>query len=396
MKLKTGENIRNYRKKNGLTQEQLAEKLWTSPQTISRWENGTTYPDIETLPMIASFFGITVDALLGCSNKQKEMFCSDLQKSLTSATKEKDVEKTIGILREIRRNLREYQRYWFWAIYRDLWNSQLYKTESVFDEIRLLTDEIFSVCPKGDHYAVIEWMAYMENDENIDNFLDNYSSREDQSKSRLLFGRYKMREELDKIEPLRKFILWFELEHIVTAANDWQEYHCKDAAHFKWFCETQLNYLNAVNCLKPDKKHIVSGGELDLWCEQRIMLGLRYSWALAQLGETANAIDAFENTVSILEKIMSIQDDEFKLGCGSPALKGFSLDCKFHWMEKDGKEYRELCLETDGWCNWIIPTDLLRVVESDVWFEPIVIEDDRFLMLLNRFKKCIIWREIKA
>ena len=42
MKLAIGENIRNFRKKNDLTQEALADRLGVTYQSISRWENGTT------------------------------------------------------------------------------------------------------------------------------------------------------------------------------------------------------------------------------------------------------------------------------------------------------------------------------------------------------------------
>ena len=63
--LSLGNQIRSNRLRLDMTQEQLAEKFGTSPQSISRWENGTTYPDIEMLPMIASYFGTTIDTLLG-------------------------------------------------------------------------------------------------------------------------------------------------------------------------------------------------------------------------------------------------------------------------------------------------------------------------------------------
>ena len=46
MKLNLGDNIRELRKNRGWTQEQLAERVGMSPQAISRWENGTTYPDL--------------------------------------------------------------------------------------------------------------------------------------------------------------------------------------------------------------------------------------------------------------------------------------------------------------------------------------------------------------
>ena len=98
-----------------LTQEQLAEKFGTSPQAISRWEIGATYPDIEMLPMIASFFETSVDALLGATEEEKEKFCIELQQSFETAVRVKDVQKTIDIMREIRRNLKEYQHYWFWG-----------------------------------------------------------------------------------------------------------------------------------------------------------------------------------------------------------------------------------------------------------------------------------------
>ena len=49
MKLMIGENIRAYRKKHDLTQEELAERLGVTYQSVSRWENGATYPDLELL-----------------------------------------------------------------------------------------------------------------------------------------------------------------------------------------------------------------------------------------------------------------------------------------------------------------------------------------------------------
>lgn len=279
MKLNLGNQIRINRRRMNLTQEQLAEKFGTSPQAISRWEIGATYPDIEMLPMIASFFEMSVDALLGVTEEEKEKFCIELQQSFETAVRAKDVQKTIDVIREIRRNLKEYHHYWFWGLYTEIWNFRLFRDEKVLEEMRLLAEEIFSVCPKDDHWAVIDCMSYMEDDEHIDAFLDAYASREDMARSSLLFKRYKMREELDKIESVRHGILWYELSHIITAANDWQVYLCKDPNHFIWFCETQLSYLNAVNNLYPDKKHLISGGiGPDLWCVERIQLGTLFGF----------------------------------------------------------------------------------------------------------------------
>ena len=309
------------------------------------------------------------------------------------AVRAKDVQRTIEIMREIRRNLREYQNYWFFGLYHEIWNARLFREEKVLEEMRLLAEEIFYVCPKDDHYAVIECMANMEDDEHIDTFLDAYASREDMARSTLLFNRYKMREELDKIEPVRQYILWMELSHIISAANDWQKYLCKDPKHFIWFCETQLNYLNAVNNLSPDKKHMISGGDaLDLWCEERIQLGIRYTAAFAKLGKMDEAYDAFEDTIRVIEQIMAITDEEFKMDCSSPAFEGFSLDSEIHWMEKSGKEYKEISLRHNDWWNWIIPLDYQKAFKH-AWFDTMR-ADERFDALFERLDKCVVCREL--
>lgn len=73
-----GENLKALRKEKGLTQEQAAELLSVSKQSVSRWENNSTYPDIMFLPVLASFYGVTVDRLLGSDHdrnrKQIEEF----------------------------------------------------------------------------------------------------------------------------------------------------------------------------------------------------------------------------------------------------------------------------------------------------------------------------------
>ena len=142
-----------------LTQEQLAEKFGTSPQAISRWEIGATYPDIEMLPMIALFFETSVDALLGVTEEEKEKRCSELQKSFEIAVRAKDVQETVEIMREIRRNLKDYQQYWFWGMYHEIWKVRLFQDQNVLEEMRLLAEEVFRVCPKDQHYAVIGCMA---------------------------------------------------------------------------------------------------------------------------------------------------------------------------------------------------------------------------------------------
>lgn len=72
MNLQVGRNIRELRRRQGITQEKLAEKLGTTPQAVSRWESGVGYPDIELLPHIADAFGVSLDELFGKDAREKE------------------------------------------------------------------------------------------------------------------------------------------------------------------------------------------------------------------------------------------------------------------------------------------------------------------------------------
>ena len=57
-------NVAVYRKRAGMSQEDLAERLHVSRQTISKWETGQSAPDPETVVQLARLFGITTDQLL--------------------------------------------------------------------------------------------------------------------------------------------------------------------------------------------------------------------------------------------------------------------------------------------------------------------------------------------
>lgn len=59
------EKIYALRRKSGLSQEQLAEKLGVSRQAISKWEGGLSTPELDKLKALSEFFGITVDELVG-------------------------------------------------------------------------------------------------------------------------------------------------------------------------------------------------------------------------------------------------------------------------------------------------------------------------------------------
>lgn len=62
--MKIDQRIREEREKKDWTQHELAKRLHVSRQSISKWENGTAYPDIDKLLQLSELFGISLDSLV--------------------------------------------------------------------------------------------------------------------------------------------------------------------------------------------------------------------------------------------------------------------------------------------------------------------------------------------
>ncbi|CEI81625.1 MULTISPECIES: helix-turn-helix domain-containing protein [Oceanobacillus] len=62
--MEIGKQIQYYRKRDGLTQEDLAEKVYVSRNSVSNWERGNNYPDIEMLLRMSILFDVTIDHLV--------------------------------------------------------------------------------------------------------------------------------------------------------------------------------------------------------------------------------------------------------------------------------------------------------------------------------------------
>ena len=69
--MELGKKIKQLRFKAGLTQEQLAERLGIGPQSVSKWENAVSMPDITALPLLAEIFGVSIDELFDLTKEQK-------------------------------------------------------------------------------------------------------------------------------------------------------------------------------------------------------------------------------------------------------------------------------------------------------------------------------------
>ena len=83
--METKDVILELRNKAGLSQEELAEKVYVTRQAVSRWENGETTPNTETLKLLSKLFDVSINTLLGsprqlicqCCGMPLEDFCAN-------------------------------------------------------------------------------------------------------------------------------------------------------------------------------------------------------------------------------------------------------------------------------------------------------------------------------
>ena len=90
--METGNILYELRTKNGLSQDELAQKLFVTRQAVSRWENGETVPNTETLKLLSRFFDVSINTLLGSPQKLVCQCCGmPLEDSLMSREVDGDI-----------------------------------------------------------------------------------------------------------------------------------------------------------------------------------------------------------------------------------------------------------------------------------------------------------------
>ena len=104
MQLNLGNKIRELRRRDGRTQEDLADALGITSQAVSRWESGGSYPDMEIMPALANYFGVTIDELFGYHNDREKKIDAIIERINEFGIRSRDddewVDECLAILRE--------------------------------------------------------------------------------------------------------------------------------------------------------------------------------------------------------------------------------------------------------------------------------------------------------
>ena len=94
------QNLRKYRTMKNLTQEDIAEYLHVTPQSVSKWERGESYPDITFLPALANIFETSIDILIGMDTIRAEETRMNIHKKATMFQQNGDYQAAEKVYRQ--------------------------------------------------------------------------------------------------------------------------------------------------------------------------------------------------------------------------------------------------------------------------------------------------------
>ena len=148
MDINLGRIIKQLRADQSVTQEELAEYLGISFQAVSKWETGTTLPDITLLPKLAAFFGVRIDELFSVSHDDELERIDNMLKRETMTDQNFSYAKRVldGILRENPGDTEAIKRYA--KIYLSKCNTDMLSAGKMLERamtISPLDEEIFAL-----------------------------------------------------------------------------------------------------------------------------------------------------------------------------------------------------------------------------------------------------------
>ncbi len=294
MNLEFGKNLKKLRRENDLTQDELAQKLCLSTQAISRYETGAAYPDIEMLPVIAGFFGTTIDKLLGVSRdsieKRKDWYYYELRKIT-------DRKKRLELLR---REHAEFPDDW------DIVNAMMYEMIYIpecLDEMRKTISEAMNKCTDMLwRENMIFFYLRAEPDEKIAyEFIEKWSSRYNMMKIELLENFYSSRNESEKLKRVKQAILQKELNNsLFRLTGRYGEDYEKEIKD----CNTILNFLIELSENPTIEKP-------DMWVNTKLQCMLRLAnnhFMLSSAEETDRGFEVLEKAVALFENFFSLEN----------------------------------------------------------------------------------------
>lgn len=427
MKLHIGANIRALRRQADMTQEQLAEMLGVTYQSVSRWENEENYPDLELIPRIASIFEVTADTLLATTESVEERYQMHIR-ALREAAEENNTDKAADILKSIEISARDFKDQFFGDLLTAMKTYKFMKDPRIAIELKKIAEAYLKYGSTHREYLIQSLAEWVE-DDGFENFLDTYASHENLTRNALRLHRYQMRgghrKELVELEQRN---LYAKIMDICLDRHTWHtpcgmssQYSFEYIRYTTLFC---LDLLHRFNEIIPAPEYPVSGdGEVDIFVDARLYLGIRLAAVRAYENDREGMYTALEDTVSLMEKLVDMGEiltqeqmterynqrkakthecllqEVPNITCHSRTMEGYIGGVVQQWGKKWAPD-QPVCLSQFTSIHlpyymsnphpFLIHHDLTKILQSGftTWFHPFR-EEERYRALSERAGACI-------
>lgn len=362
--IQIGNRISAKRKERGITQEELATHLGVSKPAVSKWESGQTYPDILLLPVLAAYFDITVDDLIGYEAQLTKEEIRKICRRLTNSFAKENFEK---LYEECQTYLKKYFSCWELQMQMGLLllnHVSFAGSEERTKEIVLEILEIFQRIEKNSNdvnlakQAVqLQALCYLSNrqPEQAIILLENLRTPMMQPEV-LLIKAYQMNGNVDKAMEFLQGHVYVNLMSIFGAAPDFFGMYAMEPERMELFYDI---YKNLSKLFDLENLH------------PAILLNLHLTAAItyAGQGDKEKALDSIEYCIELMD-----QNDRFYL-------KGNYIFDKLEVFFEDAD------LETEApRNNETIWKDLKNAILSHPAFEQLSTEK-RFNKIKSRLEK---------
>ena len=300
MNLEFGKNLKALRHQKDLTQDELAQKLSLSVQAISRYETGAAYPDIEMLPVIAGFFGVTVDKLLGISSEARERRMDEYDTELRKIT---DRKERLALLKKQHAEFPEE-----WGIVNNMVYEMTFIPEYL-DEMREIVDDALKNCSDNlcRENMIFSYLKGEPDEDKANAFIENYASSYDMRKVQLFNHRYVSRREQEKLKSTRQKILFENLSYSLIDLT--QHINGDTPASY----ENCRHVLEFIEYLSGNRERI----KPDMWINIKLIVMLRLANNCFELSKDEEGFAILDEAVTLFENFFAMEDGTV-LTYGSP------------------------------------------------------------------------------
>jgi len=376
MKLNFAENLRKLRRDRGLTQEQLSEKLGVSFQTVSRWETGVVYPDIELLPVIAELFDSRVDELLGCTKEEQN---KNLEKRWNDYEKLSAPEEQYAFLKAMKRDFPKVYMIPYYML------RIMYVDRIHIDELCAVFEDFSAFCTDK---MYIDWAQEMyislEEEHAVKAYIEKSGLSENDAEA-YLEKRYFYRKEWVKYDLQRQLNLRRRIQDICF--EELRKRNPHSAENSVWAMKKALALIDLFSDPEEDQA-------LDLWFADRYVIEFRLAAALVACGKRKEAYEALESAVEIIEKASALPEGAV-LGYRCPTLDRITGKVTTGYLKRSGEMYKHVSLydgeeKLDRGFSAFLANDLnfLENRKGWEWFDSIR-DEERYQALTERFRKAV-------